>query len=387
MAGSNTVTQEFLAIGGRHDFVSLAGGLPAADLYPVKEVEEAAGRAVARWGAAALDYGPTDGFPALRDHIVARMSAMAGRPFGQENVLITVGAMQGLELLGKVLIDPGDCIVAQFPTYVGAIDAWRMRYPTYKKLVWHAPEPAQFAAAKFIYTVPNYSNPTGVLASERDRAAVLDAASETGSWLIEDDPYRSLDLDGAQPRSILELQAARAPQGDYHGPVIYLGTLSKSIVPGLRVGWIVAPEALIRALSVAKQSSDLASSMLTHAVALELLEDGADLRNLDRILPAYRLRRDALLQAAEMRLSEWFDWVKPAGGMFVWLRARKPGLDTTALYQSALREKVAFVPSVVFDPAGQLNNALRLNFTRPAPEQIHEGIKRLARAVQGARAI
>jgi len=230
--------------------------------------------------------------------------------------------------------------------------------------------------------VPNYSNPTGALASEAERAAVLDAATEAGTWLIEDDPYRALDLDGTQPRSILELQAERAPGGDYDGPVIYLGTLSKSVIPGLRVGWAVAPAPLIRALTVAKQSSDLASSMLSHAIALELLEDGADARNVARILPAYRQRRDALLAAAEALLSPWFTWIRPEGGMFVWMRARRPGIDTGALYHAALNEKVAFVPSAVFDPAGAMNDSMRLNFTRSGPAQIQEGVSRLARAVE-----
>ena len=386
---TNNITQQFLAIGGQADFVSLAGGLPAAELYPVEETRAAADRALTRWGSRALEYGPVEGFPALRAAVAERVSRMAGRRFGAENILITTGAMQGLDLLGKVFLDAGDRIVAQFPTYLGALDAWRPREPRYARLDWSL-DGAQTAddlrTAKFIYAVPNYSNPTGVLVPEGERAALLRRARMAGACIVEDDPYLPLQIDGPPGPSILALEAMEEGSGSYRGPVVYLGTLSKSVVPGLRVGWMVAPADLVQTLALAKQSTDLSSSMLTHAIALDFMESGFEDIHVPRTVDVYRERRDALLRAAGERLSPWFEWDTPPGGMFVWMRARKlPGLreiDTDSLYRFALEEKVAFVPSSVFDFDGNLRSAMRVNFTRSAPDVIREGILRLSRAVE-----
>lgn len=380
---SNDITQQFLAIGGRPDFISMAGGLPAAEFYPAQAIGEAAQKALSRWGGTALEYGPVEGFPALRQAIAERMTRQAGRFFGPENVLLTVGAMQALDLIGKVLIDPGDPITVQFPTYVGALDAWRMRAPSYRPLDWSQAASAEpLRGAKFVYTVPNYSNPTGALVPQAARQALLERVLAAGTWLIEDDPYLPLQYDGDAGPSILELHGRMAPDGPYDGPVIYLGTLSKSLVPGLRVGWVVAPPEMIQALVIAKQSSDLASSMLTQAIALELLEAGREEQHVPAVVQHYRERRDALCAAARAELGEWFEWETPPGGMFVWMRARDKSIDTDALYQYALQEKVAFVPGSVFDPAGKLTSAMRVNFSRNRPEVLREGVARLAAATK-----
>ncbi len=376
----NTITQQFLAIGGQPDMVSLAGGLPAAELYPVETIRAAADRALTRWGSAAMEYGPVEGLQALRDVIAQRLRAQTGRAFGAENVLLTTGAMQGLDLVGKALVDPGDSIVAQFPTYLGALDAWRPRRPTYEKLDWNELERPGFDAtlgrAKYVYAVPNYSNPTGVLVPQPQRHTLIDKIFASGTWLLEDDPYHALQFEGETGPSMLASAAARS-DGPYQGPVIYLGTLSKSIAPGLRVGWAVASTGMIRMLALAKQSTDLSSSIFTQAVALDLIERDFDLEHARKIVPLYRQRRDALCAEASLRLSEWFEWDVPPGGMFVWMRARDPRIDTDALYETALKEKVAFVPGSVFDPLGKDRSSMRLNFTCSAPDVIEEGIRRL----------
>lgn len=382
---SNNITQQFMALGVDPDFISMAGGLPAAEFYPTAAIAEAAEKALARWGSGALEYGPIEGFAPLRRHIAERISREAGRTFTIDNVLLTVGAMQGLDLLGKVLIDPGDHIVAQFPTYVGALDAWRPRLPVYEALDWSTDSGTgidMLRSAKFIYTVPNYSNPTGALVPTAARQVLLDKALEAGTWLVEDDPYLPLQYDGAAGPSILSLHGRMEPDGAYDGPVIYLGTLSKSIVPGLRVGWTIASAPMIQALALAKQSSDIASSMLTQAIALELLEAGREETHVPAIVGHYRERRDALCAAASAELGEWFEWETPPGGMFVWMRKRHPAIDTDALYRFALEEKVAFVPGSVFDPAAQLRSAMRVNFTRNAPAVLEEGVARLAKATK-----
>lgn len=385
LSTGNSITQQFMAIGGRPDVVSLAGGLPAAELYPVEAIAAAQERALTRWGTQILEYGPIEGLPALRAAIAERFSASTGRRFGPENVLLTTGAMQGLDLVGKALVDPGELIVSQFPTYLGALDAWRPRMPRYERLDWSLQAQGHDAAlrqAKFVYAVPNYSNPTGVLVPQVERAALLDKVEAAGTWLLEDDPYLPLQFDGPAGPSILAHHAQRHPNGAYAGPVIYLGTLSKSLAPGLRVGWVVAEASLIATLALAKQSTDIASSLLTQAIALEMIESDVEARHVPRIVATYRERRDALCAAASEHLSDWFDWEVPPGGMFVWMRAKDQAIDTDALYAHALAENVAFVPSSVFDPSGALKSAMRVNFTRSPPEVLVEGVRRLERAVR-----
>ena len=386
---TNNITQQFLAIGGIPDIVSLAGGLPASEFYPVAEIGEAAQAAIARWGAEALEYGPVEGFPALRDAIAQRISRQTGGRFAAENVLITAGAAQGLDLVGKLFLDPGDLAMVQFPTYLGALDAWRPRQPRYEKLIWEEDGPARgqmLKSAKFAYAVPNYSNPTGELVSEPARERLLRDVSDAGTWLVEDDPYLPLQLDGKAGRSMLSMHSLANRRGAYDGPVIYLGTLSKSIVPGFRIGWAIAPADVIQALALAKQSADLSSSMLVHSVALELLESNLEAVHVPKTVAAYRERRDRLMREAEQHLSPWFQWERPVGGMFAWLQSKsernRPLINTDRLYHYALEQKVAFVPSSVFDFRGELNSAMRINYTRSSPETIAEGIRRLRRAVE-----
>jgi 2-aminoadipate transaminase len=380
---SNNVTQQFLSFGGRSDIVSLAGGLPAAELYPVAEIQSAVERALTKQGAAVLEYGPVEGLQALRELIARRISVETGGHFASSNVLLTTGAMQGLDLIGKVLIDEGDMIVAQSPTYLGALDAWRPRRPVYRALDWKGEDADaidSLRTCKFVYTVPNYSNPTGMLVSQASRSALLNNVLESGTWLVEDDPYRCLQLEGYPGPSILGQYAAQRPEL-YDGPVIHLGTVSKSLAPGLRVGWIVAGEDMIQALALAKQSSDLSSSIFTQAVAFELMKEGFDVVHAETIVPVYRERRDALCTEAALRIGHWFEWEIPEGGMFVWMRAKGNAIDTNDLYRLALEEKVGFVPSSLFDFTGKDRFGMRLNFTRNPPDRLREGIERLERAI------
>jgi 2-aminoadipate transaminase len=200
--------------------------------------------------------------------------------------------------------------------------------------------------------------------------------------LVEDDPYLPLQFDGPAGPSILAADAASHARGSYDGPVVYLGTLSKSIVPGLRVGWVVGEPKLIQVLALAKQCSDLSSSMFSQAVALALLESDLETHHVPKTVATYRARRDALCASATERLSEWFEWDVPPGGMFVWMRAKHSDIDTNDLYRYALAENVAFVPSSVFDPDGALRTAMRVNFTRNPPDVLAEGVRRLERAIE-----
>lgn len=380
---NNPITRHMVGI-QPPDSINLAGGLPAAEIYPIDEVRAATDRALRRFGARALAYGPVAGLPELRALLAERFSR-PGRRLAPENVVVTSGGLQALDFLGRALLERGDAILAQFPTYLGAIDAWKPAHPRHRAIDWDAPHAAQRAAmeeAKFTYCVPNFSNPTGELVSLPRRIALLEAARAARAVLVEDDPYGALYYDGPPLPTLFDLEAGDGDEGPYRGNVLHLGTLSKSIGPGLRIGWAIGDAAIVEAICLAKQGSDIGTGSFAQAVALELLEAGVDRAVHDRMIATYRARRDALAAAAREHLSRRFAFEVPVGGMFMWLRARDPGLDTSALWQVAFAEGVSYAPSAVFDSTGTLTDALRLNFTLNPEPRLAEGARRLARAVE-----
>ncbi len=386
LAGTNDVTQLFLAAGQVPDLVNLAGGLPEPALWPVEDLARIAGEVVRADPQAALAYGPIEGLPALRDAIARRFSR-GGLNLARGNVLITTAGMQGLDLLGKVLIDEGGVIAAQAPAYLGALDAWRPRGPRYRpmRLGENGCDPATLMrGAQFAYVVPNFSNPTGRLVDLAERRALLAAAEAAGTWLVEDDPYGTLFYDAPPLPRILDL-AGEGGGEPYDGRVVYLGTLSKELVPGLRLGWVIAAPDMIRALATAKTGADMCTGGLVQAIALRAFEEGLPERILPEVLALNRARRDALLAAMAEHLGDAFDWQVPAGGMFVWATARDPALDTDRLLRAALDHGTCVTPSSVFDPEGRDRRSIRINFTLNAPDRLHEGIRRLARAVAAIR--
>lgn len=382
LSDTNDVTQIFLSAGQTPGLINMAGGLPDPVTWPIPDLAELARASVADHARDALAYAPIEGLPALRDMIAARFSA-PGLGLIRENVLITTGGMQALDLLGKVLVDDGQVIAAQSPAYLGALDAWKPRRPTYRPMRLEgndfAPEVA-FQGAQFAYTVPNFSNPTGRLVGLDQRLELVAAAQATGTWLIEDDPYGTLYYDGTPLPRMLTL-AGGAP---YDGPVVYLGTLSKELVPGLRVGWVIAAPGMIQALVTAKQGSDMSTSGLSQRITLDAFASGLT----DRVLPAtlalYRARRDALCAAMTEHLGDLYDWDTPSGGMFVWATARDANLNSDHLLRVALKHGVCVTPSSVFDPEGQNRRAIRINFTLNDEAKLTEGVKRLASATQAA---
>ncbi len=379
---TNDVTQTFLAAGRIPGLVNLGGGLPDPSTWPVRELSEFAARAVADHPDDTLAYSPIDGLPELRDRIAADHSTDRLR-LTRENVIVTTGGSHALALLGQILLNPGDTVAAQSPAYLGAIDTWKPRQPSYRPMLLERNgfnALAAFDGAQFAYTVPNFSNPTGRLVPLDQRQALLDAAQATGTWLIEDDPYGHLYYDEAPLPRILDLSAGGASL--YTGPVIYLGTVSKILSPGLRVGWAIAAPEVIAAMTTAKQGSDMFTSGLTQRIALAAMEADWPARILPEMLNLYRSRRDALCAAMSEHLSDVFDWEVPSGGMFVWAVAREPSLDTNQLMKVGLEHGVCISPSSVFDPLGQNRRAMRINFTLNPPDLLQEGIRRLAAATR-----
>jgi 2-aminoadipate transaminase len=387
---TNEITRTFLAAASVPGLINMAGGLPATESYPIAEIAQIAQAVIDAHPQQVLGYGPIEGLPELRDALAARFSSSA-LPLSRENVLVTSGGIQGLDLLGKVLLADGGLIAGQFPTYLGAIDAWRPHEPQFRAMALEDPDldpVAMLTGAQFCYAVPNFSNPTGRMVGVPVRQALVDAAHRTGTWLVEDDPYGTLQYDGAPLPRMLELSARLHPGRPYAGPVVYMGTVSKEIAPGLRVGWVIAAPEMIRALTLAKQGSDMCTSGITQRITLAAIETGLIERIRPALLDTYRLRRDALCAAMAEHLAPWFDWEVPVGGMFVWAVARDPSLDTDQLLPHAMAAGVCVAPSSVFDASSANRRALRINFTRNEPQTLWEGVRRLAaalRAYQTAR--
>jgi len=381
---TNEITRTFLAAGEIPDLINLAGGLPAPELLPVEQLAGIAQRVIVTHPDDTLGYSPIEGLADLRVALAKRFSTQA-LSLTKENVLVTTSGMQALDLLGKVLLNEGDLIASQFPTYLGALDAWRPRQPHIRNMKLDAPGFDPLAAlkdTKFAYTVPNFSNPTGKQVSKPVRQSLVNAAHSTGTWLVEDDPYGTLTYDDKVLPRLIEISAKSNPGNTYKGPVIYLGTVSKQIAPGLRIGWIIAAPEIIEALALAKQGSDMCTSGLNQRIALESIESGLIESLQTQAIALYRKRRDAMCVALEKHLSEWFEWEVPVGGMFVWVHAKDDQLNTDKLLQYAMKSAVCVSPSSVFDSTGTSRYALRLNFTLNEPAVIEEGVCRLAEAVQ-----
>jgi 2-aminoadipate transaminase len=385
---TNDITRTFLSAGAIPDLINMAGGLPEPDTYPAKRIAEIARQAVEDHPAQVLGYGPIEGLPELRDAIARRFSSPA-LPLSRRNVIVTTGGMQGLDLIGKALLEEGGLIAGQFPTYLGALDAWRPRSPRFRNMAIDDPvfDPvAAFSGAQFAYTVPNFSNPTGKLVGLATRWAMVEAAHRTGVWLVDDDPYGTLQYEGERLPRLIELSARLSPGEPYEGPVVYMGTLSKEIAPGLRVGWFIAAPDMIEALTMAKLGTDMCTSGLTQRIALAALETGLIEDIQPKVLATYRARRDALCEAMSTHLDRWFAWEVPVGGMFVWAVARDASLNTDLLLSHALAAGVCVAPSSVFDATGADRRALRINFTFNAPERLAEGVRRLAAALETMQA-
>lgn len=383
LSDTNDVTQTFLSAGQIPDLINMAGGLPEPSVWPVEELASLSAEVIRRHTSEALAYSPIEGLAALRDAVAARFST-GGLALTRDNVLITTAGMQGLDLVGKVLLEEGGLIAAQTPAYLGALDAWRPRRPRYRLMRLEADDfdPATaLQGAQFAYTVPNFSNPTGRLVGVEERSALVAAADATGTWLLEDDPYGALYYDAAPLPRLLTLSGV-GQSGPYDGPVVYLGTLSKELAPGLRIGWVIAAPALIRSLITAKQGSDMCTSGLCQMIAAKAFERGLTEQILPRILDTYRSRRDALCDAMQTHLSEHLDWQKPSGGMFVWATAKNPRLDTDRLLVQSLRHGVCVSPSSVFDPLGRDRRSIRINFTLNPADRLEEGARRLAAAIR-----
>ncbi len=382
MTGS--AIRELLKLTEQPDFISLAGGLPAPESFPIAEVATAAQAILRERGTQALQYGATEGYRPLRELIARRMSG-GGLTVAVENVLITSGSQQALDLLGKVFLDAGDRVLVESPTYLAALQAWNGYEATYLEAPMDGAglDPDALGShlrrvPKFIYCVPNFQNPTGVTLALDRRHRLVQLAAAHGVPIVEDDPYGALRFEGDPLPSLLALVGAsdNGASGRDAGGVIHLSTFSKTLAPGLRVGWVVAPAEVIARLALAKQGTDLHTGTLDQCIVHELLAGGQIEAGLGAIVARYRERRDAMLAALTEHFPATARWTHPDGGMFVWVTL-PPGADAVELLPAAIEQGVAFVPGAAFYPNGGGERTLRLNFSNASPERITEGIARL----------
>jgi 2-aminoadipate transaminase len=384
-----SIIRELLKMTTQPDLISLAGGLPAPELFPIERIREATGRLLAKEANIALQYGQTEGYLPLRQYICEQM-ARYGIPAKTTNVVVTHGSQQALDLVGKALIDPGNRILVEEPSYLGALQAWNSYQAEYTSVPMDDEglrtdllEDALKTGPKFMYILPNFQNPSGATLSLERRQELVGISNSIGIPIVEDDPYGALRFEGEHIPSLVVLDAryqtdqGRYKQGFEDSNVIYLGTFSKTLAPGLRLGWVVAPEEILDKIVISKQGADLHTSTFTQVLAYEIVKDGFLDEHIYLIRHMYRQRRDVMLQSLERYFPEESGWTRPQGGLFLWVRGPE-WLDTTNLLVEAVKHKVAYVPGSAFyaDPSHG-HNTMRLNFSNMLPEQIEEGIRRL----------
>jgi 2-aminoadipate transaminase len=366
--------RELMKATAREDVISFAGGLPAAELFPIPRVKSALMAVLDEFNGQALQYSATEGLPELRDWLARRYSNRGIR-VQRENVLITTGGQQALDLIGRILLDSGDRVIVENPTYLALLSAWRPTGAEFLPVGCDADgmrmDELEFLAQrkpKVIYCVPNFQNPQGTTLSLARRKRLVELAQEQSIAIVEDDPYGELRYSGEALPNV----------ADYFSQVIHVGTFSKVLMPGLRVGWVIAPEAVIEKLTQAKQSADLHTSTLNQHLALELAGKGF----LETFLPVlrenYGERRNAMLNALAKYFPKSATWTRPEGGMFLLVTLPRH-INTSELLPAALEQGVAYVPGEEFHLNGDGKNTLRLSFANAGRERIETGIKTLSR--------
>jgi DNA-binding transcriptional MocR family regulator len=372
------------AVASRPEVVSLAGGSPYVAALPLDAVGEMLGRLGSEHGASTLQYGIGQGTIDLRERICEVMALSgidAGNGASPDDVVVTVGGQQAIDLVARLFLDPGDVVLAEGPTYVGALGVFQAAQAQVVHVPMDGdglvPEALEAALAdvtrsgrraKFLYTIPTYQNPAGVTLTEERRERVLDICQRAGLLIVEDDPYGQLSFSGEAPRPL----RARRRDG-----ILYVSTFSKTFAPGLRMGWVLAPHAVREKLVMASEAQILCPSAFTQAAVTTYLTTMPWREQLKTYREVYRERRDALLGALDDLMPAGTTWTRPNGGLFVWLTL-PDGLDSKAMMPRAIAARVAYVPGTGFYADGSGGGNIRLNFSFPPPERIREGVRRLA---------
>jgi 2-aminoadipate transaminase len=376
----SSIIRETLKLMCTPGLISLAGGMPAPELFPVREFMEACRFVLENDAVAALQYGVTEGYPPLKQYLVDKMRKY-GVPAEEENVQIVNGSQQALDLIGKVFLNPGDTVVTDGPTYLGALQAWQAYEARFVTVpldedgtrVDLLEDALKREPVKLIYSLPNFHNPAGVTLSLERRRALVDLAARYGAFIVEDDPYGELRFEGEDITPLVVMHKEN---------VVYLSTFSKTLAPGIRLGWISAPAKVIGRLVQAKQGADLHTSTFVQMVVNDICQRGFLRQHVKRIRETYKERCGVMLDAIERHFPSGVRWTRPQGGLFLWVLLPQ-GADAMALMHAAREQKVAFIPGTAFYPDPEDGrNALRLTFSNSSPEMIEEGIRRLGRALE-----
>lgn len=372
----SSAIREILKVTMRPGIISFAGGLPSPATFPVERMRAAYDSVLSRQGKVALQYGPTDGYAPLREWIADSLS-IDGAKILPDQVMMVSGSQQGLDLLAKILIDEGSKVLVETPSYLGALQAFSVYQPEFVSVPTDdaglMPDAVLDVGrgARLLYALPNFQNPTGRSLSIDRRVSLVDTCAKMGLPLIEDDPYGALSYNGDPLPKMLTMN----PNG-----VIYMGSFSKVLTPGIRLGYVVAPLPLTRKLEQAKQAADLHTAQLTQMVVHEVIKDGFLAQHIPTIRALYADQCQAMLAA----LSEFFPssvtWTKPEGGMFIWITL-PTHMDSTQLLAEAIAQNVAFVPGAPFYASTPEHNTLRLSFVTVSPEKIREGIAKLGQLI------
>mgnify|MGYP000159197462 CR=1 FL=1 len=373
--------RELLKLMEQPDFISFAGGIPEPKLFPIEEVKTATERVLQHSYTTALQYGPTEGYRLLREWIASYMNDTFGLRHTMTNVLVTSGSQQGLDLIGKLMLDEGDIVLCESPTYLGAIQAFQPYRPRFMEIETDAegiiPESLErtLAAnpeAKLLYAIPNYQNPSGRTWSLERRQRVMEIVARHTVTVVEDDPYGELRFEGDR---LPPLQAF-----DEQGQVMYLGSFSKVLCPGYRVGWTAAPKVYMEKMALAKQGVDLHTSSMNQMIIYEMLQLQTLHTYVSRLIGTYKERRDAMVSILREKLPE-LAFQLPQGGLFLW--GELPAhWNCRMLLEQAVQHKVAFVPGGSFYPNGGHEHTMRLNYSLSDEQRIREGIDRLASLIQ-----
>jgi 2-aminoadipate transaminase len=376
-----SVIREILKLTELPGIISLAGGLPAPETFPIEAMRLAADRVLRDSPHEALQYAASEGFAPLRDWVAADLAAQ-GLRVGAEQVLITTGSQQGLDLVAKALVDPGSRVAVESPTYLGALQAFAPCEPEFAAVECDADGPLPDAlqrdgdGARFLYVLPNFQNPSGHSMGAARRDEIARTAETVGLPIVEDNPYGELWFDAPPPAPI----AARWREG-----TIYLGSFSKVLAPGLRLGYVVAPDAVFPKLLQAKQAADLHTPGFNQRIVHEVIRDGFLQQHVPTIRARYKAQRDAMQAALHAHLPSSGPracrWTVPGGGMFFWLEL-PPDVDAQALLPRAVERGVAFVPGAPFYAGAAKANTLRLSFVTVSPDQIERGVRFLAAALE-----
>lgn len=386
---TSSTIRELLKLTQKPEVISFAGGLPAAEYFPVERFQDACRRVLEQNAHLALQYGPTEGYEPLREFIAERLTRY-NICVDLNNVMITSGSQQALSLLGGLLVNPGDHILVEKPTYLGALQAFNAYQAEYVGVpvdengicTDEVPEALRHGP-KFMYILPNFQNPAGVTINADRRRELIHIAQTHGVPIVEDDPYGALRYEGDHipPLVVFDAELSGHNGACYTGNVIYLSTFSKTLAPGLRIAWVVAPPDVISRLVQLKQGADLHTSTFTQMVIHEVAKDGFIDEHVRKLREVYRKRRDAMLGALDRHMPVDVQWTQPQGGLFLWVHF-PPEINISDLFNAAIKRNVAFVPGDAFFTIPNPPPAARLNFSCMNEERIVEGVKRMSEAAE-----